>query len=561
MSKRRNKRAAAKPTAQRDVQIIEASSLGPAPIRYAYQTGSKFEGGFGDTLVLHVDYWTLRARSIQLFETNLYARGIVRRFITNEINTGLHLEASPEEAILGLPEDGLADWSEAVENRFRIWEKDPYLCDHLERSTFGSLQAQARAAALVEGDVLVVLRQDPRTQLPRVQLIGGSAVRTPINVSPQRGNRIVHGVELDASDRQVAYWVTQRDGTSKRLPVWGEKSGRRIAWLVYGTDKRLDEVRGKPILSLVLQSLREIDRYRDSVQRKAVINSMLALFIKKTEKEIGGRPMSNGAKRLGAATDQVVVGEKRSFNAAELIPGLVLDELQYGEEPQGFSSNGTDEKFGDFEASIVYAIAWALELPPEILTLTFRNNYSASQAAINEFKMYLNRSRTAFGEEFCQHIYVEWLTAEVIAGRVRADGLSEAWRDPLQYDRFGAWTSADWAGHIKPAVDLTKIVRAYDEMIAQGLITRDRACREVTGMKFSKVVKQLRRENEALAHANAPLVELEALAKPQPNPASAPNAPTQPEKKKADVEESETIACPSCGDDLEMAELVGERAA
>lgn len=536
---RKRKSRPAKPAAERNVEIVEVSSLGAAPMRVAYQNGSKFAGGFGDTIVHVVDYWTLRARSIQLFETNIYARGIIRRFITNEINTGLHLEATPEERMLGYQEDDLADWSEEVENRFRIWEKDGYLCDHAERATFGALQRAARAAALVEGDVLVVLRQDPRTGLPRVQLVSGSAVQTPGSVTPQRGNRIVHGVELDATDRQVAYWVTQRDGTSKRLPVWGEKSGRRIAWLVYGTDKRLDDVRGKPILSLVLQSLREIDRYRDSVQRKAVINSMLALFIKKTQERPGSKPLSNGAKRIGSVVEQQTAGsEPTRYNAAEFIPGVVLDELQYGEEPQAFGAQGTDEKFGDFEASIVYAIAWALELPPEILTLTFRNNYSASQAAINEFKMYLNASRTTFGETFCQPIYVEWLISEVLSQRIKADGLIESWRDLSRYDEFGAWTSADWAGQIKPAVDLTKLARATKEMIAEGLITRDRAARELTGLKYSKVVQRLARENAMLATANAPLVELEAKSKPARNPAPQP-APRDGASENPDDEESE----------------------
>jgi capsid protein len=480
--------------------------------------GEKFPGGLDAALDgLVTDYYGLRARSKKLFETNLYARGIVRRLVTNVINTGLHLEATPEEAILGKAEDELAPWSEEVETRFSLWGSNPRLCDHVERSTFGALQAQIYLEALVSGDVLVVLRQDDRTKLTRLQLFSGSAVQSPSGAGkPATGNRIVHGVEIDAEGRHAAYWLTQADGTSKRLAARGEQSGRRQAWLVYGTDRLLDEVRGKPLLGLVLQSLREIDRYRDSTQRKAVINSMIAMFVKKSLDKPGTMPITGGAVRRGAmevagATDD---GKPRSFPIVDLFPGLMMQELSPGEEPVGFPPHGTDEKFGDFEAAILVGVAWALEIPPEILRLTFGNNYSASQAAINEFKIFLNRSRTTFGETVCHPIFEEWLISAVLAEKVRANGLLEAWRDVARHDEFSAWCSSDWAGHIKPAVDLSKLVGGYTAMMEEGLITRDRASRELTGTKYSKNVAKLARENRQLAEAKKVLAELEKPAAP-----------------------------------------------
>lgn len=499
------------------------------PYRYRWDNGSKFAGGFGPTEVLITDYWTLRQRSATLFETNIYARGIVRRLVTNEINVGLHLEATPEEVLLGKKEDDLADWAENVENRFALWGADPRLCDQNERLTFGQLQATARMEALVAGDVLVVMRQDQRTKLPRIQLIKGAAVQTPLGGYAQSTNKIRHGVEIDSTGRQVAYWVRQDDGTSKRLPAYGEKSGRRLAWLLYGTDKRMDDVRGKPLLALVLQSLKEIDRYRDSTQRKALINSMIAVFIKKTADKQGTRPLAGGAIKKGALSSvDLADGTRRVFNYAEHVPGVSFDELQVGEEPVPFSTNGTDEKFGDFEAAILAGVAWHFQVPPEILMLSFRNNYSASKAAINEFEMYLNSSRTEFGDNFCQPIYCEWLLAETLNQKIDAPGLLDSWRDPAQYDTYGAWKSGDWSGHIKPSVDLVKQVAGYDAMVAGGYCTRDRAARELTGTKFSKNVQKIARENQQLLAANKPMAELKALEKP-----AAP-APTEPDPTSTD---------------------------
>lgn len=469
---------------------------------------------------LTTDYWTLRAHSAALFKRNLYARGIVRRIVTNEINVGLHLEATPEEKLLGYTEDELAEWSEDVENRFKLWERDPWLCDAEEQKTFGELQAQARLEAIVSGDVLVVVRQFQPTGLPRIQLVDGSKVRTPLAKTNLRdGSRIEHGVELDSQNRQVAYWVTQRDGTSKRIPAWGEKSGRRLAWLLYGTEKRVDEVRGEPLLSLVVQSLKEIDQYRDSTQRKALVLSMLAMFIQKAVDKPGTMPIAGGAVRRGVDVAQDSKGATRKFRAAELLPGLTLDELQPGEEPKAFQHQGALEGFGEFEEAIIQGVAWALEIPPEILRLTFSHNYSASQAAINEYKMSLNKARTWFGSGFCQPIYTEWMVASALTGQISAPRLLESWRDSKLYIVFGAWTSSDWTGAIKPAVDLSKLVKGYTEMINEGLITRDRASRELNGTKYTKNVQKLRRENEALAEAKEP------LGPPAPAPASPPSPP------------------------------------
>jgi lambda family phage portal protein len=534
--------------------VLTMAALPTAPIAVSkWDDGEKFYGGFGDTQILVPDYWTLRARSAQLFETNLYARGIIRRFITNEINTGLHLESSPIESVLGLEQDALGDWSEDVENRWSLWEGEPYLCDFHELGTFGALQRVARMEALVSGDVLCVLMQDPRTDLPRLRLVSGALVQTPVDATPQKGNRIVHGVELDAQGRQVAYWIQQANFAagryeSKRLPAFGEKSGRKIAWLVYGTERRLDQVRGKPFLALMLQALREIDRYKDATLRKAVINSMLAMFVTKTEDKPGTRPISGGGahKRTQMVVDSE--GKTRSFRTAELMPGLVIDELQKGEEPKAFPNQGTDEKFGAFEEAIVATLAWTSGYPPEILRLTFSSNYSASQAAVNELNMHLNVVRTAFGQDFCAPVYQEWLVSMVLLGKIRAPGLLEAWRDFYgQHDTYCAWVFSDWSGHIKPAMKLNDQVGGYAAEINIGAITHDRAARELTGMKFSRNVKLIAREAKLLAAALKPLKELEAAAKPKPAapPSKEPSRDEDEPDEPKDGDEDDGADAPS----------------
>jgi lambda family phage portal protein len=486
---------------------LMAGLAGIAPAYQANFDGDKFPGGFGATKLYATDYWTLRERSSQLFKDNLYAKGLINRLVTNEINTGLSPEARPSEAVLGLAQGSLRAWTDVIETRFAIWGKMPDLCDGLGVATFGAIQRQARLEALVAGDVLVVIEQSAVTKLPMVRLVDGSRVVSPLfdQVDLKNGHYIEQGIEFDAGGRRVAYWVKQADGTMKRIPARGETTGRTNAFMVYGSMRRVFEVRGEPLLATVLQSLREIDRYRDSTQRKAVINSILAMFIKKSVQAPGSLPTQGGAVRKGAVTVEDADGGSRKLEIANQLPGVVYQELQAGEEPVLKGGEGTDINFGTFEEAIVQAIAWTNEIPPEILRLAFSNNYSASQAAINEFKIYLNKIWADFGETFCTPIYIEWLLSEALLRKWDGSALLASWRDPERYDIFGSLTTVEWYGNIKPSTDMLKMAKASEMLVNHGWSTNAREARGLTGTKYSQNIEILREENEQLARAQEPL--------------------------------------------------------
>lgn len=494
-------------------------------------TGDKFPGGFGITKNYFVDYWTLRIRSIQLFNENLYARGLIQRLITNEINTGLTLEATPEGSILNMSDEEVNEWAENTEKIFQIWGDNKLICSWNKQETLGQLQQSVRRTALLSGDAVIILRQAPATKLFQIEVIDGVHVCNPLDsalskAASRRGNKIVHGVELDKSGRHVAYYIkqdaskflNQQNVTTSsedikkrnqiiRVPVRGSKSGRMIAWMIYGSPKRVDEVRGMPILAAVLQSLKEIDRFRDSEQRAAVINSLLPLFISKTQAKPGTRPITGGAVKKTDVDITDTDGSTRTKTFANHIPGLIFDELQAGEKPESFDTKRPNLSFSAFQDVIINTVAWANEVPPEIMQLAFSNNYSASRAAINEFKVYLDRIRTDFSNDFCKPIYHEWLINMVLTRRLEAPGLLEAWRNPAEFIVYGAWVSSEWAGAIKPSVDREKEVKAYERMIKHGFITHDRASKELTGTKYSTNIKRLQKENEQKVQAAQPLID------------------------------------------------------
>lgn len=461
--------------------------------------GEKFPGSFGMTKdYSFVDYYTLRKRSVQLFKENAYARGVMRRLLRNEINSGLVLEANAIPDVIGITEQDATDWDQKSEQDWSLWGTDPLQCDYKKIDPIGKIAESCRQAALISGDCLVVLRMNQITGLPMVQLIDGEKIKNPIGKSANGKNRIVHGVELDKNDRHVAFWVSSFENgkyKSKRIPAYGEKSGRKISWLVYGTDKRLDAVRGEPILALVLYMLKELDRYKDAEQRAATINGMIPMFIKKTQKGPGGGGFGQGAITKESLSVLQPDGSSRDLNFTSNLPGTVK-EMAYGEELDSYNTQRPNVNFGKFEEIIINTFAWCLEVPPEILRLLFTNSFSASRQANNEFNVYLQYRSVTFGNEFYQPIYKERLISAVLTNQLKAPGLIEAWRNKRDWRIVGGWTSAVWEGIARPSVDINKDVNAAVKAIANGIGTVKWWTKRITGQNWRAVYKQRQREDE-----------------------------------------------------------------
>lgn len=465
----------------------------------AVWNGEKFPGGFGLTKDYEfVDYYTLRKRSVQLFKENPYARGMIRRLLRNEIHKGLNLESNTiTEITLLLDEDAIV-WDENSELNFNLWSNNKQLCDWRKQKTFGELQHDCRQTAITSGDCLVINHIDQKTNLPSIELVDGTNIKTPFGKQPRKGNRIIHGVELDQYDKHIAYWVQVKTSTgyeSKRIPCYGEKSKRKIAWLVYGTDKRLDDVRGEPLLALVLYMLKELDRYRDSEQRAAVLNSIIPLFIKKTELGPGSHPINSGGIRRGNITTEDFDGSDKTYNISTMLPGTIPDELNKGEEPVSFNTQRPNVNFKVFEEAIINVFAWACEVPPEIARLLFQSNFSASRQANNEFNVYLSYIAWKFGNDFCQPIYEEFLTASILMNQIETPGFLDAyWSGDWRILR--AWLNAEWTGISRPSVDLLKDVNAADKALQLRITTFDQQARKISGMSIRTVIKKLARENK-----------------------------------------------------------------
>ena len=114
---------------------------------YAIWDGEKFPGSFGETKDYQfVDYWTLRKRSYQLFIENIYARGLIKRLIRNEIHTGIVGNASVSADVLWPNmdeqerEEKGVKFSEMLTQAFELYGANKEVFDFRKAKTFGKFQ-------------------------------------------------------------------------------------------------------------------------------------------------------------------------------------------------------------------------------------------------------------------------------------------------------------------------------------------------------------------------------------------------------------------------------------
>ena len=476
--------------------------------------GDKFPGSYGFNKIIEAcDYWTLRKRSYELFTQNMYAKGIIKRILHNEIFTGLTVSPNPIGDIIWpkLSEaermDNAVKFGDLISTKFKLYADNYELFDYKQQLTFGEFQSQVRLEAMLSGDGIVVCRINPKSNLPCWEWINGNYIRTPmVEYSLPEGHVIKNGVELDKEGRHIAYYVQSVKGdaiSSERIPVIGEKSHRRIAWMVYGSEKMADEVRGQPLLACILSMLKDLDRYRDSEVRAAVVNAMIAFTVERdSSSPIGSRPTAGlarvqrevGPEEIeagGAAVPKMGTGRQP---ISVMNPGTVFDDLAPGEHVSSFATNRPNVNYKAFEEAILNGISWALEIPPEIVSLKFTSSYSASRQANNEFEVYLKLRVAKNATDFCQIIYEEFVIQSVLNGKLVLPGFLNAFIYPSLWETKAAWLSASWSGINRPSVDRNKDVKAAHDALNDGLTTFDDECRRLNGKGFREVAAQLKRE-------------------------------------------------------------------
>lgn len=444
------------------------------PIITVPWTGEKNPGEIGIIKQYIPDHRALRLRSWQAYAESDVVQGIIESYVDWVIGEGLTPHANPQVDFL--QQKGITlptDFNTQVENHFKLFINSKHSIVGKETSLVFKNREVLRNA-MISGDTLVVLNVDDNTNL-QVRCYDGDQVSAPIigthrQEAKNRGNRIIHGVEVDDNNQHVAYYVYDHK-EHKRIPAYEEETGLRVAWLVYGQKMKYDHVRGVPLITAILESIKKLDRYKEAMIAGSEERAKVAYQILHSAQSSNENPLvKNFASALplntqidGGANDPTRDGINLQQKFASTVSKTIFD-MPLETELKAISSD-VEFSFKEFFESNVMAVCTAVGVPYEVAMKKFGNNFSASRAALKMWEHIMKINRSHFAFQFNQPIFQAWMLLADIRGDISAPGLFNAFALENDQMTVEAYTRAKFIGPSVPHVDPTKEVRAEREKL------------------------------------------------------------------------------------------------
>lgn len=475
--------------------------------------------------------YTLRQRSRMLYMSAPVATAALKRQRTNIVGAGLRLKPTIDRKALGMTKEQAEEWQRRTQAEFELWASRKQACDATGVNTFYGMQQLVALAWPMSGDVFAAIKwADPTPMMPyslRLHIIEADRVRNPDTVEAAgrmvrnpfltsittmelpNGNKIYDGVEVDHNGAIVAYHIAnnhpgQWDGGQTkfvRVEAYGKETGLPNILHIMDTE-RPEQYRGVPYLAQVIEPLLQMRRYTEAEITAAIVQSFFTAFIK-TEAGADDMPLN----RVGGEGHEEVTHDPNEY---ELGAGT-MNILEPGEDVTFGSPTHPNSGFDVFMRSMCEQVGACLEIPADLLLMSFNASYSASRAALLEAWKGFRMRREWLTDDFCRPVYERWLTEAVARGRIVAPGFLT---DPIIRQ---AYLGSEWIGPSQGQLDPTKEVTAAVMAIENGLSTREAEAVKLNGSQFSTNVDKLTVENEQLRTANGGNTPADPALEPPPD--------------------------------------------
>lgn len=437
--------------------------------------GEKNLGEIGPIKYYLMDYVALSLRSWAAFIESAEAQTVLKKFTTWVIGKGLKLQAEPVKLVIGKKNSALKEFSDEVEARFQVYSNSK-LADYSGNNTLNQLEGIAHKNAIIGGDVLVILRYID--DCLKVQLVDGAHLMSPIFGSEwfpmiaENGHRVINGVEINEKGEHIAYYVRKPlDSLNPinslevdRILCKSSIDGIQNAFLVYGDKFRLDNHRGIPLLTAVLEKLKKLERYEEATLGSAEEQAKIAYQIVHQIGSSGEFPFSQQVARAHNADltqEDIAVTEDGKALTDKVIATTnkqVINNPQ-GAEIKTLKDNTQQLYFKDFLDKNIDIVCSCLEIPPNVAMSKYDSNYSASRAAVKDWEHTLSVKRKDFATQFLQPIYNFWLETEILKNEIQAPGYLIA-KVKKDYMVIEAYRTTRWVGAPVANIDPLKEVQA-----------------------------------------------------------------------------------------------------
>jgi capsid protein len=471
-----------KPEVRRQYQVIQAflglTRNGLYGFSMAFN-GEKDLGGIGPLVEYFLDYEGFRVRSWKAYLDSEIAQTVLGKFKLWNIGKGLKMQVQPIKEILSAQGIELteANFNKVVEAGFQLY-MNSVRADYSGMLTGHQMGAEAFLNSKVGGDVLCILRYENDEQ--KIQIIDATHVQNPIGSSPyiayigNAGNILKNGIELDLKGRHVAYYVRtrgiQNNGTndlninfdSERIPAYSESSGLPIAFLIYGFKYRLDNVRGIPLISAVMQTMTGMERYKEAMIGAAEEAAKIVYTVEHDVYSEGEDPFQDLIKhaRGTANMDKIPIDNdgRQVADKIQVSTNKTSVNMPRGAHLKAFTG-AKELYFKDFYTVNIQNVCATVNIPYAVAMSTYDTSYSSSRAAIKDWEHTINVNRHDFAIQFYQKVYAFWLDIEILKGNIKAPGYLEA-RLKNDFVTLEAYRHARFVGAAVPHIDPVKEVEA-----------------------------------------------------------------------------------------------------
>ncbi|MBP8214727.1 MAG: phage portal protein [Propionivibrio sp.] len=423
----------------------------------------------------------LRNRSRALVRDNCHAKRAREVVTNNVIGMGIGLQAAVQSTRGNLATAA----NDAIETAWADWCKAD-ACHIGGALHFADIERLLLSEVFEAGDVFIRIHRQGRGAVPMsLEVIEAERLADEWEAPSVNGNLVRQGVECDAFNRPVAYWIHEYHPGDPRRPMVQDRLLRIPASEIIHLCKvdRWPQVRGVPWMHAGMSRLHQLGEFEDAAVVAARIGAEKVMVLKETEDgrfaETVGEQSNDGTLTWNSGKGQV-------------------DILPAGTDIAPWSPNYPDNNFDPFVRAALRDIAAAFGMSYESLSRDYsQSNYSSSRMGLLDDRDGWRVLQQWYIRSFRARLHDAWLEAAVYARAIKSISVADYVARPAYY-RAVSWKPRGWSW-----VDPTKEVAAYKEAEKAGYITKgDVIAQTSSNRDIEDVIRERRRELDMLAAAS-----------------------------------------------------------
>ena len=490
--------------------MVRAYGMGNPLVGYGANNGSIFSqamAGFfarsESAIQDNLSRQELASRARILDMSSPVARAAIQCLTQGVIGSGLRYSPLPTSSYF----ENYSELTNALSERLDLMS-NLHLLDSAGRLTFGELQSALFRNFILSGDAFLIRKKTGKQSAWR--LVEERCVFTPPWMQKDEtgalartddGHIVVDGIELSKSLRPIAYWFTFTPDKSAtkddwvRIPAYDRK-GFPIVLHTAMID-RADQYRGISILAPLIETLWTTLCYAQAETQGALIEAAHSFFITSDAINPTLDPLAAISQ---AALDKPLVPDAETkqdedaqyqldplgFGGLEnswfggairrsqyVSPGTSV-RLKPGEKIEYPPSNRPNSYYGAFIEVQAKLVGAATRIPYEVLLQSFESSYSASRAALGQFKQTCEAYKTRFVESVMKPIFTTFCVGALADMGVPEDEIADKART---LGMISVWNNRERPIHIDEQKELSFWIDAYKA----GLITKNEVAQAMFG--------------------------------------------------------------------------------